>query len=297
MADVTVLDYRQGGTGIGIGRICTEDNTIQTDKTLQIYAGRDGNSGIGADLIFCDVSNEKQRIGWCGGVPSSNHLLILNRFTSSDSGSAGVLMEIDKWNNCYHNFGLNYFANPIRFYGSHTAEAQIKYDGSDCYLYLHNPSNNSHDIGLYHSGVGSAWHYNASSQQLQLKSGYGTTSDKRLKCDFNEFENWDDYYSFYMSLKPLTFKYNDDSREETHMGMKAQDVESSIIENNLDNENLCLVKYHENKEMDDNREYTLAYQELISLNIKMIQKQEKEIQELKEIINQQQEFINSLLNE
>ena len=29
----------------------------------------------------------------------------------------------------------------------------------------------------------------------------------------------------------------------------------------------------------------------------MIQKQEKEIQELKEIINQQQEFINSLLSE
>ena len=99
-----------------------------------------------------------------------------------------------------------------------------------------------------------------------------------------------------MSLKPLTFKYNNDMREETHIGMKAQEVAESITKNNLDNEKLCLVNHHESEEMEDGIEYTLAYQELIPLNIKMIQEQEKEIQELRRIIDEQQELINTLIN-
>ena len=46
--------------------------------------------------------------------------------------------------------------------------------------------------------------------------------------------------------------------------------------------------------MEDGREYTLAYQELISLNIKMIQKHEKEIQEFNNVISKQQEKIDQL---
>ena len=46
--------------------------------------------------------------------------------------------------------------------------------------------------------------------------------------------------------------------------------------------------------MDDGRQYFLAYQEFIPLNIKMIQKHEEEIQELNNIIAQQQEEIDQL---
>ena len=97
-----------------------------------------------------------------------------------------------------------------------------------------------------------------------------------------------------MSLKPKTFKYNYDQREEKHIGLIAQDVADSIVDNNLNNEKLCLVKCHENDNMEDGREYTLAYQELISLNIKMIQKHEKEIQEFNNVISKQQEKIDQL---
>ena len=99
-----------------------------------------------------------------------------------------------------------------------------------------------------------------------------------------------------MSLKPKTFKYNQDMTNKTHIGMIAQDVADSIVNNNLMNENLCVVQCMENDSMDDGREYALAYQEFIPLNIKMIQKHEEEIQELNSVISQQQEQINQLAN-
>ena len=178
-------------------------------------------------------------------------------------------------------------------------ETTISHSNSPAYLFFHNSGDSSGNgnIGLYHSGVGSGWEYNTSSQQLLLKSGYGTTSDERLKYDFDEFTDWDNYYNFYMDLKPLTFKYNEDMRNETHIGMKAQEVAESIVENNLNNDKLCIVKCIENKDMEDGREYNLAYQEFIPLNIKMIQKHEKEIQQLNNIIAQQQEQINQLISE
>ena len=178
-------------------------------------------------------------------------------------------------------------------------ERTLAHYNSSAYLFFHNPTSDAGNgnIGLYHSGVGAGWEYNTSSQQLLLKSGYGTTSDERLKYDFDEFTDWDNYYNFYMDLKPLTFKYNEDMRNETHIGMKAQEVAESIVENNLNNDKLCIVKCIENKDMEDGREYNLAYQEFIPLNIKMIQKHEKEIQQLNNIIAQQQEQINQLISE
>ena len=301
MADVVVLDYRQGGTGIGIGRLCTEDDSVQIARELQIFAGRGSRSDLGADLSFCSVSDESQKIGLNGGTPGSDTLFNIYRYTSGTSGSNGSLFRIDKYNDCHYDYRNNLFSNNIFFYqGSTTnsnSEGIIRYQGSNCYLYFHNPAVNSHSLGAYDSTTGTIWGYNASSSQLQLKAGYGTSSDKRLKYDFNEFTNWDDYYNFYMSLKPQTFKYNNDMREETYIGLIAQDVANSIVDNNLNNEKLCLVKCHENEDMEDGREYTLAYQELISLNVKMIQKQEKEIQELKEIIEEQQRIIDELLQD
>lgn len=301
MSDV-FLDFRAGGTGLGIGRLCTEDHTIQTDKIVQIFSGRNGDSNVGADLAFCNVSTENQRIGWSGGSPASDNLLLLHRFTQSSSGNSGDLMRVKTDNSCYYNFTNNYFANNIMFYTdadttTSTNEGIIKYNGSEAYLYFHNPNSNSHNLGCYHTNVGTVWRYAASIQQLQLKAGYGVISDRRSKYAFNEFTNWDNYYNFFMSLKPQTFKYNNDMREETFIGMVAQDVADSIVENGLNNEKLSVVKCSENDNMEDGREYSLAYQEFISLNIKMIQKQEKEILELKEIIEEQQRLIEELLQE
>ena len=293
------LDYRAGGTGIGIGRYCLDDDTIQTIKTFEIYTGGGiGDSNKGVDVKFCEVSNEKQMVGLCGGRSSGDTLMRLFRFTSSSSGEGDKdLLRITKSNYAYHNFGVNYFKNEIRFYGDSTInEGTIAYDDSGTYMYLHNPKYSNSSIGVW-SDACCVWEYDAPSQTLRLKSGYGTTSDARLKHDFDEFEDWDKYYNFFMSLKPLTFKYINDNRRDTYMGMVAQDVVESIESSGLGDKNLCIAKYHENKEMDDGKEYTLAYQELIPLNIKMIQKHENDIQELKDKIELFKETAKKLKKE
>lgn len=289
-----LIDFKAGGRGIAFGKVSQSD-TFEVNMELDLYAGRDNNQNYGADLNFCKVSNESQKIGWCGGTPSGNTLLQLFRHTDSSSGNSGTLLDVDKWNNCYYRFGVNYFMNEIRFYGS-SSERIIKFDGSPSYMFFHNPngSYSTGNIGCYNTNGGAIWEFNHNSQQLLLKSGYGTISDERVKHDIDEFSNWDDFYNFYMSLKPKTFKYNNDMRNETHIGLIAQEVAESIVDNNLNNEKLCVVKATENKDMDDGREYNIVYQELIALNIRMIQKQENEIQELNNMIAKQQEEIDQL---
>lgn len=292
------LDYRAGGTGIGIGRYCLDDHTIQTNKAFEIYTGRNGEDK-GADVNFYNVSNESQSIGWCGGLKSSNNTLLqLYRYTTSASGAGQKgLFRLDNANHAYYNFGLNYFKNPISFYGDSTVnEGVIKYENSDTYIYLHNPKYSNSSVGVWSANV-CVWEYDSPSQTLMLKSGYGTTSDARLKRDFNEFEDWDKYYNFFMSLKPLTFKYIDDNRRDTFMGLIAQDVAESIESSGLGDKNLCIAKHHENEEMDDGKEYTLSYQELIPLNIKMIQKHENDIKELKDKVALFKETVKKLKKE
>ena len=283
-----LMDFKAGGKGIGIGRVATEDNVAQFATEVQIHAGRDNNPNIGADLTFCNVASTSQKIGVCGGPPSGDRLLNIYRFTDDPK----TLMSFDINNNCYFDVAQLYMNNSISFTGGN--ERIIGYDGGYNYMYFHNPVTHSSggNIGCWSSPHGSIWEFNQASGQLLLKSGYGTVSDERLKYDIDEFSNWDDFYNFYMSLKPKTFRYNEDIRNELHIGLIAQEVGDSIAENNLNNEKLCIVKATANDNMDDGREYNIAYQELIALNIKMIQKHEQEIQALNNIIQQLMEKLD-----
>ena len=189
----------------------------------------------------------------------------------------------------YNNCVNNYFKGNIVW--NSTTERQIRMDGSTSYHYW---GANNGNIGAWDDSVGLLWNYDKSSQTVNLKAGYQSISDRRKKYDFDEFTNWDDFYNFYMSLKPQTFKYNEDMSERTYIGMVAQDVMESVVDNNLSNERLALVRERPNDDYEDGREYSLAYQELISLNVKMIQKHEEEIKELNNTIAKQQEEIDQL---
>lgn len=289
------LDFRAGGTGLGVSMICTEDDTIQINTCFDIYtANPNYGTHIGADLKFCNVSNESQTIGWSGGQPSVDHLLVLHRFPVNTGDTRLSVMQIDKWNQCYNRFANNYFSNNMFFYTDSvmpsSAYGEIRYDKSKSYFYAQNPVSN-HNIGFWNDDAEGILVYSAADQQLLLKPGYAESSDRRYKYDFNEFVNWTDYYNFYMSLKPQTFKYKNDKNEITFIGLVAQDVKESIENNNLSDQNLCLVKYSNDS---DGGLYTLAYQELIPLNIKMIQKHENDIQELKDKVAKFKETANKL---
>ena len=282
-----VMNFKAGGTGIAIGGICTQDDSVQINREIQMY---------NKSIVYEGVSDEDQRVAWVPGTNSN--MLSLTRLTTSSSGSGQTFMEIDKSNDCYNQCKNNYFANNIFLRNnswSSLTYAEIRYQNSQSYYYAQSPDANE-NIGYWHDVDGAIWYYNALSGQLFLKAGYGNASDRRLKHDFNEFNNWDDYYNFYMSLKPQTFKYNEDMRNETYIGLLAQDVEDSINNNNLTNEKLSLVKSTDANYDTDEEIYTLAYQELIPLNIKMIQKHEHDIQDLKDKVAKFRETANKLKN-
>ena len=280
-----LLDFKAGGTGLGIGRIATEDDMAQFATGVQIFAGRNNNPNVGADLVFRNCGNKAQDIGVCGAVPNSNELLNIYRFTDSEEGSAGTIWDIDKWNCIYNHASQTFIQRNVKFFDG---ESQVRYDGKPSYAFF-----GDWGLGYYDDSVGAIWTFDYNSKVLALRAGY-TTSDERTKYDIDEFTNWDDFYNFYMSLKPKTFKYNDDMKGDTYIGLVAQDVSESIVDNNLMNEKLAIVKTLENEAMDDGREYKVCYQELISLNIKMIQKHEEEIKELNNTIAKQQEEIDQL---
>ena len=280
-----LLDFKAGGTGLGVGRIATDDDMTQFATGVQIFSGRNNNPNVGADLVFRNCGNKAQDIGVCGAVPNSDDLLNIYRFTDSEEGGAGTIWNIDKWNCIRNRASQTFIQRNIYFYDG---EGQARYDGKPSYAFF-----GDWGLGYYDDSAGAIWTFDYNSKVLALRAGY-TTSDERTKYDIDEFTNWDDFYNFYMSLKPKTFKYNDDMKGDTYIGLVAQDVSESIVDNNLMNEKLAIVKTLENNAMDDGREYKVCYQELISLNIKMIQKHEEEIKELNNTIAKQQEEIDQL---
>lgn len=280
-----LMDFKAGGKGIGFGRVATTDHVAQFNMGLEIFAGRENNPNLGADLVFRNCGNKAQDIGVCGAVPNSNELLNIYRFTDSEEGSAGTIWDIDKWNCIYNRASQTFIQRNVKFFDG---EGQVRYDGKPSYAFF-----GDWGLGFYDDSAGGIVTFDYNSKVLALKAGY-TTSDERTKYDIDEFTNWDDFYNFYMSLKPKTFKYNNDMKNDTYIGLVAQDVTESIVDNNLMNEKLALVKTLENDAMDDGREYKICYQELISLNIKMIQKHEEEIKELNNTIAKQQEEIDQL---
>lgn len=148
--------------------------------------------------------------------------------------------------------------------------------------------------------LGGKWYYAA----LTLKDGaYGTdcpnlleiatastTSDIRLKHSIEEYS--DKYDLLFDSLRPVTYVYNKTESQRRHCGFIANEIEASLAEIGISNQDfagLDILGYSEN---GDNTEKirALKYDEFISLNTWQIQKLkarvdelEKELKELKQL--------------
>lgn len=93
-----------------------------------------------------------------------------------------------------------------------------------------------------------------------------------------------------MNLKPTKFFYNHGQSNRFHLGFIAQDVEQALISSGLttkDFAGLTITPVQEvQKDEIDDYKYSLRYGEFISLNTFMIQKLYREIEQLKEKLNQ-----------
>lgn len=120
------------------------------------------------------------------------------------------------------------------------------------------------------------------------KGGWKTTSDRRKKKDFSELLNDARYENFFKQLRPMKYRFVDDSNG-IHIGFVAQDVEEALIASGIGNDELFALEhsYFTRYDFGSDEEwnnflisnngasdiYVLCYQEFIALNTAMIQKQ------------------------
>jgi len=151
-------------------------------------------------------------------------------------------------------------------------------------------------------------------KQIYAANSTISTSDARLKENVNAID--EKYLDFLMTLNPVTYKFKDDENNEyyrMHCGLEAQEVEQALYDNGLntlDFAGLIISPVTNEVETDEFTEepftdedgtvqtirmpitktvitdyrYGLRYEEFIAPLIKMVQVQQKEIQDLKESI-------------
>ncbi len=128
------------------------------------------------------------------------------------------------------------------------------------------------------------------------------TSDENLK---NISEIDEKYVKFFKNLKPITYVYKNKGHR-SHVGFGARQVEEALTNAGLTTEQFAGVLVDENvtisadeagtkEDVHYDELYSLRYEEFIALNSMMIQKQQKEIEELKKDKEQSNKVIQDLI--
>lgn len=141
--------------------------------------------------------------------------------------------------------------------------------------------------------------------QIYSTSSSISTSDRNKKEDIEDYT--EEYETFFDNLKPVKFRFKGNEHDRIHTGFISQDVESALKNAGLtamdfagfckDQKKIHNVERNENGEEiknefieqydEDNNpiyEYSLRYEDFISLNTWQIQKLKQEVKNLKEEI-------------
>ena len=171
------------------------------------------------------------------------------------------------------------------------------------------------DIGCYgglHLNSGSSGTYISGStvqvngKSLVVKSNAWTTSDERLKKDFQPIDKWE---SFFDNVEPCAFKFKDGTSGRYHLGFKAQQVKESLEKSGLttkdfagfvtdkydpDEENTEEIKLYHELGIDPGDDiHGINYTEFIALQHNEIQKLKTKVKNLETEINDIKEMIKS----
>ena len=127
-----------------------------------------------------------------------------------------------------------------------------------------------------------------SSGILTVTTASVKSSDERLKTNVSDMP---DLESVYLKFKPKKFRFDDRLKgydHRWHYGLFAQSVEESLIEAGISIDDTGLIwkepvydDFHEREVICDEMVYKLDKDELHAMHIQMIQKQHKEIEQLK----------------
>ena len=152
------------------------------------------------------------------------------------------------------------------------------------------PNTTSTDVntGLYLGDTNHRWN------SLVSYTSNITTSDRNQKHDIKDLTP--DHDGFFDDLRPVSFVYNESDSGRTHLGYIAQEVEESLIKNNIETKNfagICIDKNASNS----GSVYALRYEEFIPLNTDQIQKLKKRVADQEARITELEEVIKKLKTE
>ena len=117
------------------------------------------------------------------------------------------------------------------------------------------------------------------------------TSDRNKKHQIQYLST--EFETFYDTLKPAAFKYNENTSDRFHTGFIAQDVEDSLNKAGIDTKDFAGICISEDPDSGTTN-YTLRYGECVSLNTLEIQKLKKRITEQDVRINELEQAIKEL---
>ena len=118
--------------------------------------------------------------------------------------------------------------------------------------------------------------------KMYASSACSTTSDKREKSNIVDIDEYP-VEQLFEKLNPKAYTLNIEDSGQKHFGFIAQDVESSLEELGMHEKDLGIIEhsYWTDENGEEKDRYSLSYEEFIPLNTYMIQKQQKEIEDLK----------------
>lgn len=275
-ADNVVLNYVGYRDKIGMTNIygntlnLSSNNTIVTNKSIEVNgqvfgkgyghiigANRINQTWIGYYPTYTDAVNSTSRYGFIGYSSANNNVLqIVNERTS---------------------------AITLKTYVDGEANAGVTINHNALYP----DTDDTRTCG--HSSY--RW------KTVYATNGTINTSDRTHKKNIQELN--DKYVQLFYRLMPVSFQFNYVHSDRTHIGFISQDVEEVMKElgiSDLEFAGFCKdVKQIYNEETDTWEDvkdsngnpvyiYSLRYQEFIALNTYMIQKQQLEINELKQLV-------------
>lgn len=252
-------------------RLVIESNNFQLDSNGQVYivqslGFKDSSYGQNTDIIGLDGR----------GDPTLENIKIdLNTVTDQNGDAIGE--------------NANYATNA----GHATNATSAEYlEGSGAYVTMSGHGNLIPSSSGVYCGTTSNPFYGGYSN-----NGWKTTSDRRKKKDFVELLSDSRYEQFFELLKPMKYRFIESNDESIHIGFVAQEVENALNACGIQSDEFFGLEhtYFTRYDFDSDDawndflisnngapdSYVICYQEFIALNTAMIQKQHKEIEQLK----------------
>lgn len=116
-----------------------------------------------------------------------------------------------------------------------------------------------------------------------LSSPTAVTSDVNLKNSINLID--EKYETFFDSIEPVTYKYNDSEADRIHTGYIAQQIDKALTQSGLTKQDFAgLVITNYNLTENEPQKWALRYEEFVSLNTWQIQKLKSKVTNLENTV-------------